>query len=358
MTIKVAVIGASFAKAAYLPALTTIPDVELVAISSARLSSAQETAQTFGIPYVYDQWQTMLDKHAVDLVCVVTPTVHHAPMTLAALDAGANVICEKPFAMNADEAYQMYEKAESLERINVIGHELRFNPNRRKIKCLIEDGYIGKVRHINVWNIMGGGAPNNRVANSWWSKEDMGGGILGANGSHQLDLLRFWLGDIGALSGQLSVIVRDCIGKDTGEPWTATAEDQVNWMAEMKSGALASYFLSSAARHSLGNHVRIFGSEGTIMLSNDDEKLMVARAGEEFQDMSELDSNANLPGIGKGIWNVSFVALIQEVTAAIREKRRPNEGAAFADGFKCQQAMDAVRQSSAERRWVTLPSSC
>jgi predicted dehydrogenase len=100
--------------------------------------------------------------------------------------------------------------------------------------------------------------------------------------------------------------------------------------------------------------VKIFGSEGTIMLANDDEKLLVARVGEEFQDMSEHDPNANLPGIGKGIWNVSFVALIQEVTAAIREKRAPREGATFADGLKCQQAMDAVRQSSVERRWITL----
>ena len=70
--------------------------------------------------------------------------------------------------------------------------------------------------------------------------------------------------------------------------------------------------------------------------------------------MSEHDPNADLPGINKGIWNVSFVRLIQEVTSAIREGRAPQAGATFADGLKCQQMMDAVRQSSIDRHWITL----
>lgn len=98
----------------------------------------------------------------------------------------------------------------------------------------------------------------------------------------------------------------------------------------------------------------IFGSQGTIKLTDADEKLLVARAGEDFVDMSETDPNASLPGVGKGIWNVSFVALMQEVIGAIREKRSLREGATFADGVKCQVAMDAVRRSSLERCRVTL----
>jgi predicted dehydrogenase len=355
MTIRTAVIGASFAKAAYLPALATVDDVEVVAVASARLESAQAAAQAFGVPHAYDDWRAMLDKHPVDLVGIATPVIHHAPMTLAALDAGAHVICEKPMAMNSNEARQMLDKAEALGRVHLIGHELRFNPNRRKIKRLIADGTIGDVRHVNIVNISATwGDPASRPVNDWWSLAEMGGGRLGANGSHQIDLLRFWLGDVGAISGQVATLVPDRIGKNTGGPWTATADDQVSFTAEMKNGALASVFLSGAARHSIGNHVQIFGSEGTIMLADADEILRVARAGEEFQDMSEFDPNAALPGIGKGIWNVSFVGLIHEVTAAIREGRAPRAGATFADGLKNQQAMDAVRRSWAERRWITL----
>lgn len=126
------------------------------------------------------------------------------------------------------------------------------------------------------------GDPATRPAGDWWSLDEMGGGRLGANGSHQIDLLRYWLGDIGAIDGQIATMVPKRRDKHTGEPWTATADDQVSFTAEMRNGALASVFLSGAARHNMGNHVKIFGSEGTIKLADADEKLWVARAGEDF----------------------------------------------------------------------------
>ncbi len=354
MRIRAAVIGASFAKEAYLPALTSIPDVDVVAISSARLESAKSVAERFNIPNAYDNWQAMLDEHPVDLVGIATPTVYHAPMVLAALEAGAHVICEKPMAMNSDEARAMLEKAEALGRVHMIGHELRFNPNRRKIHHLIKDGVIGQVRHVNIVNINSSWGNPAGTADGWLGKADMGGGRLGANGSHQLDLLRFWLGDVGAVSGQVMTMIPNRTDKTTGEPWVVTADDVSTFTAEMKSGALAQVFMSGVARHTIGNHVQIFGSEGTIKLSDGEEKLWLAKAGEEFADVSESDPNANLPGIGKGIWNVSFVSLIQEATAAIRDKRGVKWGATFADGLQTQQAMDAIRLSSKERRWVDV----
>lgn len=355
MTIKVGIIGASFAKAAYLPALRTIDDVEVVAIASARMSSAQSTADAFDIPNVYDDWQKMLDSHEFDLVGVATPVVHHAPMVLAALEAGAHVLCEKPFAMNAAETQQMLEKADALGRIHIMGHELRFNPTRRKVRDLIAEGAIGEVRHVNILNVSASyGDPASRVENDWWGLAEMGGGRLGANGSHQIDLLRFWLGDVARVSGQVRTLVPDRIGKDTGNAWTATADDQTNFTLEFENGAIASVFISGAARHSYGNHTQIFGSEGTILLSNDDEKLMVAKAGEDYVDMSVSDPNADLPGVNKGIWNVSFVALMQELVAAIREGRPLNEGATFADGHATQVVMDAVIESSKSRSWVEI----
>jgi predicted dehydrogenase len=199
---KVGIIGASFAKAAYLPALRHTPGAEVVAVASARLESAQEAAKAFGVPHAYDDWERMLGEHAFDLVCIATPTVTHAPMTLAALEAGAHVLCEKPTAMNADEAKAMWERAEALGRVHMIDHELRFNPNRKKVKELVASGAIGEVRHANLTNITSAwGDPASRPKGDWWSLEEQGGGRLGANGSHQVDLLRWWLGEVVAVSG-------------------------------------------------------------------------------------------------------------------------------------------------------------
>jgi len=177
---------------------------------------------------------------------------------------------------------------------------------------------------------------------------------LGANGSHQIDLMRYWLGDVGAISGQVAVMVPDRRDKNTGEAWTATADDQISFMAEMTNGALVNVFLSGVARHGTGNSTLIFGSEGTIKLADGDEKLLFARPGEDFQDLSETDPHASLPGINKGIWNVSVVGMMGAITDAIRDQQPIQNAATFYDGWKCQLTMDAVRQSWQERRWISL----
>lgn len=355
MTIKAGIIGASFAREAYLPALATIDDVEVVAIASARMESAQAAADAFDVPNAYDSWETMLDSHGLDLVGIATPTIHHAPMVLKALESGAHVLCEKPMAMNSDESQAMLDKAEALGKLHMVGHELRFNPTRQHLKKLLDEGAIGDVRFVTVVNVSPSwGDPASRPYNDWWSDESMGGGRLGANGSHQIDLIRWWFGELGAINGEVRTLVPDRIGKNNGQPFTATADDFTQFQIETQSGAVVTAVLSGAARHGIGNHVQIFGSEGTILLSNSDEVLRVARAGEDFQALTFDDPNAGLPGVGKGIWNVSFVGLMQELTAAIREGRATQRGATFVDGHKTQQAMDAVRRSSAERRWIQL----
>ena len=104
----------------------------------------------------------------------------------------------------------------------------------------------------------------------------------------------------------------------------------------------------------MDNVTQIFGSEGTILLTNSDERLLLGRPGGEFEDISIDDPNAELEGVGKGIWNVSYVNLLQELCAAIRDER-PVEGAStFEDGFRNQRVLDAVKTSGTERRWVEL----
>lgn len=352
---NVGIIGASFAKAAFLPALQHVKDAKVTAIASARLSSAKETADAFKIPNAYDNWEHMLREHSFDLVGIATPTNTHAPMTLAALESGAHVLCDKPMAMNAGESQAMLEKAKALGRIHMIDHELRFNPTRQKIKELIESGFIGEVRHVNISNITPSWAnPASRPKGDWWSLEETGGGRLGANGSHQIDMLRWWLGDVASVMGQVKTMVPNRLDQTTGEAWTATADD-VSWFSlEMKNGALAQVFMSGVAGHNRGNQTEIYGSEGTILLSNDDEILRVAKSGQAFEEMTIKDPNAALPGVNAGIWNVSVVALMQELTSAIRENRPLKAGATFEDGLKCQQVMDAVRQASKERKWIEL----
>jgi predicted dehydrogenase len=140
----------------------------------------------------------------------------------------------------------------------------------------------------------------------------------------------------------------------TGEPWTATADDVVHMVLELERAPIADVFLSGVARHDMDNVTQVYGSEGTILLTNSDEKLLIGKPGGAFEDVSVADPNADLDGVGKGIWKVSFVALMRELCGAIREGRPLREGATFEDGWRNQRVLDAVKRSGAERRWIEL----
>lgn len=356
--INVGIIGASFARDAYLPAFAHIKGARVVALASGRIESARAAAEPHGITAVYDDWEKMLTDHKPDLVCIATPTVMHAPMTLAAIAGGAHVLCEKPTAMNAGEARQMLDAARKANRLHMIDHELRFNPTRARIAELIHGGDLGEIRHVNITNIGASWAnPASRPKGDWWSDAAMGGGRMGANGSHQVDMLRWWLGEPSAVIGQALTVVPDRVCKKTGEPWTATADDLSHFTLEMQSGALAQVFMSGVAAANMGNETQVFGTRGTITLSNSDEKLFFAKAGESFNDISVDDPNAALDGLNKGIWNVSVLAALQELCGAIAEGRDLQRGASFVDGLRNQMVVDAVFASTTSRKWEDLDMS-
>jgi predicted dehydrogenase len=353
--LNVGIIGASFARDAYLPAFAHIDGARVVALASGRMESAKAAAAPHGIDAVYDDWEAMLAGHDLDLVCIATPTVMHAPMALAALAKGAHVLCEKPTAMNAGEARQMLDAARAAERLHMIDHELRFNPTRARIAELIHGGDLGDIVHVNITNIGASWAnPASRPKGDWWSDASMGGGRLGANGSHQVDMLRWWLGEPASVVGQALTLVPDRVCKNTGEPWTATSDDLSHMTLEMQSGALAQVFMSGVAAANMGNETQVFGTKGTITLSNSDEKLYFAKAGQGFEDISVDDPHARLEGLNKGIWNVSVLGALQELTAAIAEKRDLQRGATFVDGLRNQMVLDAVIASTASRKWEDL----
>ncbi|MDE1161492.1 MAG: Gfo/Idh/MocA family oxidoreductase [Acidobacteriaceae bacterium] len=353
---RVGIIGASFAKAAFLPAFRHVAGAEVVALASSRLESAEAAAKPFGVKHVYADWQLMLQEQSLDLVCIATPTVMHAPMVFAALEAGAHVLSEKPTAMDAQEAAAMLQMAEKLGRVHMIDHELRFNAKRKKLRELLQAGAIGTVRHVVVHNVGGSWAdPKSRPAGDWWSLAKMGGGRLGANGSHQVDLLRWWLGEITAVSGTVKTMVPDRIDPRTGASWTATADDLVQFSAEFASGTLANVLISTIARHGAANETTFYGSEGTITLSNDTEKLMMGAVGEPLQEIEVANPYDGLEGVNAGIWNQSVVGAVQELCAAISEKRALREGATFRDGLQNQRVLDAIRDSEAQRQWVAVP---
>src|ERR1044071_2910868 len=135
----------------------------------------------------------------LDLVVISSTPDAHARYSIAALEAGKHVLCEKPMAIDAFEASQMLEAAAARpDRLAWIDHELRYEPNRRRVRELIRANAIGELRHIELSlkpYLRGDGRPQAFDAPwTWWSDAARGGGLLGAVGSHLIDLCRFWSG--------------------------------------------------------------------------------------------------------------------------------------------------------------------
>src|SRR3982751_6056210 len=146
-TINIGIIGAGFARTTQIPGFRACEGARVMAIASKHRENAERVAREFDIEHVASDWRDIIARDDVHLVSIVTPPVTHKEMTLAALDAGKAVLCEKPMAMNADEADAMRRRAESAGVLALIDHELRFLPGRLKAREMIQSGRIGQIRH-------------------------------------------------------------------------------------------------------------------------------------------------------------------------------------------------------------------
>ncbi len=141
--------GTGFATGVHLPGFRLVRGVEVVAICSASRDRAHGAAARFGIPRATDDYRELVGRDDVDLVDVCTPTRSHYDITIAAIEAGKHVLCEKPVAMTAAEAAEMADRAEAAGVVNAVNHEMRYAPARRHLRRLVDDGFLGDVRFVD-----------------------------------------------------------------------------------------------------------------------------------------------------------------------------------------------------------------
>ena len=127
-------------------------------------------------------------------------------MAIAAARAGKHVLCEKPFAMNLDEAEAMLAAAEGSGVTHLVGHEFRWAVDRAVVGRAIADGAIGEPRLATFISYVPLVADPAARTPEWWFDPGSGGGWLGASGSHVIDQIRTWLGDFAEVSARLNVV--------------------------------------------------------------------------------------------------------------------------------------------------------
>jgi predicted dehydrogenase len=357
-TIGVGIIGAGFARTTQIPGFHNCAGARIVAITSRHLERAQSVAQEFGIEHVANDWQELVSRDDVDLISVVTPPSTHMEITLAALEQGKAVLCEKPMAMNAAEAKRMTDRANEAGVLALIDHELRFLNSRRRMRAMVHSGAIGTVRHCNyVFRSDYRGVLGNW---DWWSDVAMGGGTLGAIGSHAIDSFR-WLLDVevSEVCSVLSTHVVERPDKTSGPMRAVTSDDTVRMLlrfaeSSLTKGATGAVSLSVVESGKLQNQLEVYGSSGALMVEETGE-LWHSPAGAGDWRAVDVEPDPVAPGMRAGSWSRGFTAFSAALIAALRAGRTTVDGAAtFEDGYQIQLVLDAARASNETGCWTRV----
>ena len=212
--VGIGVIGCgNIAQKAYLPWFWENENAEIIGVCDVK-DVALKAKNRWGAKHHYTDYMELLQNPEIDAVSICVPVWDHSEMTINALNAGKHVICEKPMARNLVEAKAMVEASEKSGRILTIGFMKRFNSGFKKIKQMIEEGYIGDVYHCDIhWNLFF--PPGSHLSKIFSEDSRIGGGVVLDNCSHYLDFLR-WIYDdeIKAVYANLSKVVEQRMYED------------------------------------------------------------------------------------------------------------------------------------------------
>ena len=189
--LRVGIIGTGNISQVHMAGYKALPDrVEVVAACDINEPKLQAYCDHHGIPHRYTDYNEMLAKEKLDCVSVCTWNAEHKNATVAALRAGANVICEKPMAMNAQEAEEMKAAAVETGKLLQIGFVRRFGKDAAALKKFIDQGLFGDIYYAKASYLRRSGCPG-----GWFGdKSRSGGGPLVDLSVHVLDLVRYLSG--------------------------------------------------------------------------------------------------------------------------------------------------------------------
>ena len=357
-SIGIGIIGTGFARKTQVPAFRASAGARVVSIASAHLANAESAASEFDIGHFTDDWRELIARDDVDLVSIVTPPVTHLEMTLAALDAGKAVLCEKPMAMNSRESELMKTRASEVGILALVDHELRFLPARTRMREIVMSGEIGHVYHANLLFRADSRADVSRPWN-WWSNMAAGGGALGAIGSHGVDAFRWLLGtEISQVCAQLATHVRQRPEKETGEMRPVTTDDQANLSfrfadGEFTNGTTGTMSISVVESGRPEHCVEVFGSAGALKVEGN--RLFRANAGAGDWRPVNVDQGELAHGMSDNEWSRGLTTFSAAIINALRQGATAIDGAAsFEDGHQTQLVLDGARASSEKGCWETL----
>ncbi|MGB3318325.1 MAG: Gfo/Idh/MocA family oxidoreductase [Sphingopyxis granuli] len=369
--LNIALIGSGFMGRAHALAFAAadrtfdLPRAPHVALLADRdLPKATAAAASLGIARASGDWREAIDDAGIDLVAIATPNRLHAPIAIAALDAGKAVYCEKPLATTIAESEAMTAAAAASGLPTAVGFTYLYNPMIVLARELIAGGEIGEVtafRGIHAEDFMASAD----ASFNWRCEPDQAGGALADIGSHIIAMARHLVGDIAVVSGRLHTAYptrRDAQGTDR----TVTVDDQMDAVIEFASGATGTLAASwIASGHKMGLAFEVSGTRGSIAFTQERfNELRLYRSGPgrtngftticAGPEHGDYGAFCPAPGhqIGYNDLKTIEVKAVVEAAAGL-----PSAAKSFADALAVERVADAIRRSHREGCWIGLQTA-
>ena len=317
-------------------------DARLVAVADKDEARARELAARFDVPVVTNDYRELLARDDIQAVSVCLPDFLHHEVTLAAAEAGKHVLCEKPLALDREQADEMVAACErqGVQLGLVMNH--RYAPDNIRTKWAIDGGALGRVLIGNVLHSSGlTGDPSG--ASPWRGRRGLStGGVLSTQAIHFLDLL-LWFGgpahSVKAWTDRLAVADQD-------------HEDTVAVALQLETGALATLVATSGSPimdDFTGTRIELHGTDGYLMLEGD--RLRIAEL-DESHHVGTPQLSLVPEGAGEIIFGTGHVHEVMDFVRAVRVGApAPVPGA---DGRHLMAVIEAAYRSAREDRDVPV----
>jgi predicted dehydrogenase len=323
----------------HAPEYARHPQVEIAAYYDRHKDRAEYLVQKYG-GRVFDSYESLIDVNGIDAVSICTSNDTHYPIAIAALEKGKHVLCEKPMAMNLQEARLMVSAAKKSDRKLMIAFNQRFAPAHRKAKEMIQSGLLGRI--LTFETSIGHAGPEFWAAtkgnNTWFfDKERSGSGVIGDLGVHKIDLLRYLLEDeydtVFAIGGTLNK--KDICG--TPIP----VLDNAKVLFQTIKGVLGSASFSwTRYGKKMDNSTHLSGEKGILEILD------------EYTIKYYTPEDSTIQTINFPQEEYSDSGVIEEFVNSIRESRQPSADSVA--GIRSLQVVLAILKSIESKEFVRL----
>ncbi len=345
MTLQIGIIGAgTVVRVRHLPETQSNPLTKVAAICDIVESRVNEMAAQYDCK-AYTDYKDLVQDPEIDAVIVAATNTTHAEMSIAALNAGKHVLCEKPMATNLADAKNMVEAARKSGKQLMIAHNQRLENAHIKAKALIDEGKIGKI--LTFTSVFGHPGSEDWAIdgeNTWFYKKDITGlGVLGDLAIHKLDLVRWLIDDdyseAMAMLGTLSKTYPN------GE--LIDVEDNAVCLLTTKKGFLGT-MIASWSYQKEENSTKIYGQKGVMEINTHPDYPLVIHYDHEHAEFHKTGKQStNVEQVKSGVMDAFADALLNE-------KEVPIPGI---EGYKALEAVIACQESFLNGRKIKIESN-